>query len=326
MEERKDILLLAADTGYSAVKCAFLNDEGKLETFKFPTAVAYFAFLPTGMREKEPIAYKDGYYFVGEEALNYSNYVLPTQTEEFSVLYAPLLLYHAYRLKNIKPERVCLSVAIHEFDREIVLRDVFTGSEEKGEKRELLKKYVERFEVNGEEFEQKVYVLPQGLGIWFDAGKPDNCVIVDIGYRTIDVVVINEGKIEPFTTGIPDRGTITMASLLRDYVAEQFGVNLSVAEAERILRTGKLTVKGKEEDLSEVIEKLKQTYAMKTLVDAIHTPAIRPFWERHGNIIVAGGGAYFLPELVKKGYGLTVPEKPEYSNVRGFIKRLAESK
>jgi hypothetical protein len=322
MEKR--VPLLAADTGYSAVKCAYLTEEGGLRTFKFPTVIAFLPFVEVGaLGEKEPVSYRGGTFFVGEEAIGYSNYTLPTQTEEFTVLYAPLLLHHAFKKEGIRPESVCLSIAIHEFNKEIVFFDPLSGEEIKGKKQELLEQYARKFEVNGEEFTQEIVVLPQGVGIWFDVGKPDSCIIIDIGHRTVDVVVVADGKVEPFTTGFPDRGTITIVSLLRDYVANKYGLELSLLEAEKVLRTGTLKVRGEEKDLTEVIESLKPQYAMKTLIEVLHSPALRPLWEKHGNVIVAGGGAYFIPEGVKRQYGLKIPENPEYSNVRGFIKRLA---
>jgi len=318
----RNIPLLAIDTGYSAVKYAYKDGEG-LKEGKFPSAIARFYFSKSKFGGKEPISYKGQKFYVGEEALKYSNYVMSAKHEGFSVVAAPLLMYHIYEREGIKPQAVCLSIAINEFGKEIEFRDFIEQKDVKGIKEELLIEKASSFEINGQKFFQKVLVLPQGVGIWFDQGQPKECVIVDIGRKTIDVVVVVDGQIDDsLTTGYTDRGSITILQLIADEIRYEFDLELSLPEAEKVLETGKLQVRGKEKDVSELIESLKEQYALKTIIDVLESPTIKPLWRKHGNIIVAGGGAYFIPESVKKDYSMKIPEKPEFSNVRGFIKQL----
>jgi hypothetical protein len=335
MKEKGEVLMerkveiLASDTGYSTVKCAYLDENGSVKTFKFPTAVAEFPceIQPGSLGEVKPIEYEGRYYFVGEEALKFEKYLRPTYTEEFSVVYSPLLLHEAFRKEEILPNVVCLSIALTEYDREIRFYDSFKKKVVKGKKNELMQQYCSHFKVNERDFEQEVIVLPQGVGIWLDQGSPEDAIIIDIGDRTVDVVCVSEGKTlgAPWTRGYNDKGAIQIVNLLGDYIRDKFGVELHTTKVKKILETGKFKYRGEEKDLTEVIENLKIPYAERTLVDILSVPVINSLYEEHGNLIVAGGGAYYLSKEIVEAYGIKIPEQPEFSNVRGFLKKLTEA-
>ena len=321
----REVSLMAADTGYSAVKCAYLDENKGIVTFKFPTAIAEFPKLQTGsLGDLKPVEYQGREYFIGDEAFRFEKYLRPTYTAEFTVLFSPLLMYEAFKKGNIKPASVCLSIALSEYDKEISFYDSFKRETVTGKKDELMKKYCSSFTVDGKTFNQDIAVLPQGIGIWFDQGSPDDAIIIDIGDRTVDVVCVSEGHTlgAPFTRGYSDKGAIQIVSLLTEYIKDNYGAELNTTKVKRIFEAGKFKHRGKVVDLTDVIEKLKVPYAERILMDILSVPAIRSLYEENGNLIIAGGGAYYFPKEIIDAYGIKIPEAPEFSNVRGFLKKL----
>jgi len=64
------------------------------------------------------------------------------------------------------------------------------------------------------------------------------------------------------------------------------------------------------------------TYSNSLITKLLHHKKFGSTFRNADIRVVAGGGAYLLSEKVKQEYNITVPEEPEYSNVRGFFKLL----
>ena len=326
MEMIEKVDLLATDTGYSYLKAAWKEGD-QLKLVRIPSAVAQFESNVGGVDGTltPDVYYKGNYYLVGEKARGFESRLVDTYQEDFSVIYTPVLLYELIRKEQILPKRICVSVAISEFDKDIIVFDPEKGIR-KGKKKKLLKEYVSNFEVNGEKFEFETYIFPQGVGIWLDVGTPENAVIVDIGDRTVDLVFVKEGQIvgAGYTTGFENEGTMKIADALAREVGKMTGKPVDVKKAKMWLEREKVIYGGQEIDLKPIKEKVGLQYIRNLIAKLYAKPEIKDFIDTYGKVIFAGGGARFVPQEVREYFGIEVPLEPEFSNVRGFLKVLEE--
>jgi len=317
MGERKPEIM-AVDVGYSACKVATPQ-----KLFSFPSVVAIKP--ETGMLGKklETFSYKGQEYLVGKEALNFPHYIVGGKEEDASIVYGALYLAKAFKEAGTKPDVVAVSIAVHEYKKpmEVYLPD---GRTVRGMKNEILEQVLSEFEVNGQVYKQNVVVLPQGRGIYLDVGSPDEAIIVDVGFKTIDILLFRNGEIV-YTKGLSNQGVITIADLIANAIREKTGLEVSLEEAEQFLRSGKVKVYGEEKELKEFVnfDALKFQFVKRIFGILESDPNLSPVLRYLGKIIIAGGGGYFVPDRYKN-YKVVVPEKPEYSNVRGFLRLLEE--
>ena len=94
------VFKIGIDAGYGDVKTV-VNYDGQIESFKFPTAIAYagdgFAFgSSVGKGEIPEYKYRDRTYRVGHPALNCPE-IFSTKDISFLLSYAPLLIYVALK-------------------------------------------------------------------------------------------------------------------------------------------------------------------------------------------------------------------------------------
>jgi len=320
--------VLAADLGYSSVKVAGTG----AKPFKFPSAVALKPQLGSVASKMESYNFGGLDYLVGEEALRFSSGV-GGRSEDFSVAFAPLLIAKAVEEmrkrigRDYTPDILVVSVAVDEYSKEITV-PLPEGGKESGIKSELLEKRLREFEVNGEKFKfEEVVVLPQGKGIWIDIGEPEDALIIDIGFNTTDVLRIEDGKIVYSTGG--KVGVLNLASYLKDYLANQgvkvgdkvVKLEISTEKAEKAIRERYLKVRGEKIPLEEIIpiETLKNLLISRVFGIIEENRALITALDELGEVVVAGGGGYFVPENFK-GYRIRIPSEPEFSNVRGFLK------
>jgi len=315
--------VMATDLGYSATKVAVQG-----ELFSFPSAVAVKPEMGGIAGEIECYSFGGVPYLVGKEALLFSPNAVGGKSADTSVAYGPLFIAKAVnearkRLgKEWKLSVLVVSVAVNEFHKKITV-PLPEGGELTGEKAKLLEKRLKSFKVNGEEFTfDEVVVLPQGRGIWVDVGKPDDALIVDIGFNTTDILRVQEGRII-YATGV-NIGVMNLANYLKDILSAQ-GVEITTEKAERAIREGKVRIKGSLVPLEEIvpIKTLKNLLIGRVFGIIEENRNLADALTELGEIIVAGGGGYYVPEDYK-GYKIVVPEKPEYSNVRGFLKLVEE--
>ncbi|AEA33649.1 ParM/StbA family protein [Hippea maritima] len=303
------MVILSVDTGYSFIKYAYKDKNGSTSYDKFITAIAPAGEVDDlGIGKKTSFNYNGEEYLVGEKAL-YKGNVLPTRANDFLTTYSPLFLYKIIKDNGLQPDLVTLSLSISEFKA----------------KSKILKQACENFIVNDTVFSFRVKVFPQGLGIWKYAGSPENAVILDIGFNTIDVLTVIEGMpIPELSAGYKDMGVCEMASTVSEHISANI-VKSYVPEVSvvQVLAAGKFKYKRHEYDISELIEQKKETYTKRIFETISKSSKLQTVLDRIDTFIVAGGGAYFIDDNLKESYGFVIPNKPEYANVLGFVK-LAE--
>ena len=306
------VRVIATDVGYGDTKYVCFK-EGNLVRGKFPSAVASVSErdnIGDRFGDSSPtIKYMGKSYVVGEDAVSYDT-LIPTRTPDFNVKYSPLLLFAVFRKENIKPEAISVSLSLTEFR----------------EKEQKIMQTCSKFFINGELFEQEVYVFPQGIGIWKRVGSPENVVIIDIGQNTVDVLTIDRGKINrQLSFGMDNVGVSRITSRITDFVLDKFSLPLPEQEAKKVLLEKKIRIYRRETPLDDVIEEFKEEFGRKIIDELLQHSGLRKFLSRAERAVLAGGGAYFVPEDVRKKYGLEVPENPEFANVEGFFQMLTET-
>ncbi len=299
------MVILSVDTGYSFIKYAYKDDKGDVRYDKFITAVAPGESNDLGIGEKSSVHFNKREYLIGEKAL-YKGNVLPTRSNDFLTTYSPLFLYKIIEGKKLSPNLVTLSLSISEFKA----------------KSKILQQTCENFIANGTVFSFKTKVFPQGLGIWKYAGSPDNAVILDIGFNTVDILSVIDGLPVPeLSAGYTDMGVCEIASTVSEHISSNI-VKSYVPEVSvvQVLAAGKFKYKRQEYDISDLIEAKKEIYTKRIFDTISKSSKLKTVLDKIDTFIVAGGGAYFIDDNLKKSYGFIVPDKPEYANVLGFVK------
>jgi plasmid segregation protein ParM len=260
-----------------------------------------------GQTNRETYIYNGMEYCVAEKALHDIN-LIPTRTVDFNINYMPLLLYEIFKREQIKPKHMCVSLAISEF----------------GKKESIVKEKCSKFMVNEEVFEQDVYVFPQGIGIWLQNHSPANAVIIDVGFNTTDVLIVKDSEPKKnLSTGFTDLGVCLIADVIRSRIREDFaGADIGELEANEILQKKKIKLFRKELDFTDIIEREKKNYARQILQVVLSSTRVKSFINKTDAFIVAGGGAYFIDKETCQNYGFTIPEKPEFANVKGFLSMM----
>lgn len=145
--------------------------------------------------------------------------------------------------------------------------------------------------------------------------------VIDIGGRTTDCVVVNPGgnSLNGARSGTIDVGILAMQDELRQELKTTYGWNfISEAQLSNAMLTGMYGAGPNKTDISAHIDKHKQrlfsrieNFIESTIGDASDVPAI----------ILVGGGAYTVGDLVRKRYNnIITPDDVEFSNARGFYK------
>lgn len=276
---------VAFDLGFGWTKVC--TDTG--ECFKFPTWLAYHS--DTAISEVDRVLVDGKEYVVGEDARLERQKITITSIQEL-LNYFPV--FRKYALEKL---------GIPENEAEII-----TGLPPiHKDKTEILER-------------QGAIVLPQGLGIYLDVVDKvdsDELLIIDIGFNTVDYIVVINGKRKKGNT-IEKQGVERMIELFRNKLPDSFGVlkQFSFQRLMDVFEKGYATVAGERIDLIPYKEKAIEEYneVLKTRLK-----------EEIGNLIdeieqitVAGGGAYYLKDIRKAG--VYVPEKPEFSQARGYLK------
>ena len=298
-------MILAVDVGYGYTKYAcgdILN--------KFPSAVAPVPAI-TGFGESRAYLYNGSRYLVGENAL-WSD-VISTRTEDFLINYSPLLIYHLLKKEGMESvSTLCVSLSIAEFST----------------RKDALASVCRRFTVNGETFEQDVKVYPQGLGIWVSSGSPENAVIVDIGFNTLDVLTMIEGEPRPeYSFSFSNRGVGVVTDAINGLINSRFpGSSLTPFMADSILMNGgRFRFFRREYDFSDFINRQRESFSSEVLSLVLSESRLKDILSYMDTFIIAGGGAHLISGTTADRYGFVIPEEPEFANVKGFLIAAGES-
>lgn len=297
--------ILGIDIGYGDVKVSFKNREGKIIKFKFSSIIAEAPFEAVDMPMLEGRR-----YFMEEEALmRDSKDIIEIIDYQHLEKYSVMFLWKAIEKLKIKPE-----------DIDFIVTGLSLAQYGNGEQ---FKKRLSKFKINKEvyDFTGKISLLAQGLGAKFAIDKFFNenspaYLIIDIGFSTIDVVDVINGKVRPENVkGFSNEGIIKIARSLQEYILDNFHEVVSLKEVKEMLVTKQFVVEGTPFDLSEYISIISKKYTEQTM-KTLKIRYEREF-KKYSKVYFVGGGAYFIDSSISPI--IQRVEEPDYYNSLGNL-------
>jgi len=174
--------------------------------------------------------------------------------------------------------------------------------------------YSEVFHLNGAVNKQRINELR------------DLVAIVDIGYRTTDLVVTKDlGFITRLSSTI-EIGVSDIYRSLKQYLKNSdLNFDKNLAQIEEYVKKGYLILDGEKIDLTEQIEHYTNLVAEQL------TTEIRNLWKdslrEFSGIYFVGGGSILLEEKLRKEFkSFNILEEPQFSNAKGYLAYLNVTK
>ena len=301
---------IAIDIGYGHTKVKTNDIE-----FKFPTAVE---LAKTQMVETDTYNFEGKKFYVGEDA---TRNALLTRDYEFLYKYAPLLIVESLKMANIDfNEDITIKTGLSLYD----LEKAAIFDKDAANRRDEFSKRISKSYVNDQEYKFNIKLFAQGQGVWQDYCLDNGIiedgydVVVDIGYRTNDVIVFKNGKTNRAESSADDKGINQITTELQTIINKRFDVVLTEQEVAAILKNKYITISGAKKDLTNLIFEVVEGY-IESFFNLLKA--------KHGNIlkiaqrvIISGGGAYIIQEYAQTLPGNVVfSQAPlEYANVRGY--------
>lgn len=149
----------------------------------------------------------------------------------------------------------------------------------------------------------------------------DRIAVVDIGGRTTDIAyVIGGSRLDNDRSDTQNIGVLEVQNKLDALICERFrlkGSQFSPKVLDDALRSGKIKVYGKQEDITDLIERATPepsarlaTMIRQKIGDGAELDAI----------LFVGGGARLFSAAADGFRNAIIPEDPEFSNARGLYK------
>lgn len=201
-----------------------------------------------------------------------------------------------------------------------------------------------RFSLNGQESAVEVVrmraTIAQPLGTWLDwgfnqegqwakgaEGRKAPALVIDQGFHTLDLFGVEDGRPSPRFTAGERLGMARAAEMIGRSVAQRYGVELSLHEADGLLRQQlggeKPTIYSRGE-LVEVGDLVSQ--ALNSLAAEVLQFVERVLGRSAGKfrLILSGGGALALSSRLRRQYPeAEMAPTPEVANARGLGKLAA---
>lgn len=307
--------ILGIDIGYGDTKVIFGTDDGKIEKqFKFPSTIG-ITKKSTFVQDNRIFNFKEHSYYIGNDALNLPSANMIDICEYKNLeFYAPLFLYYVIKKIGVVPDIIVCGLSKSQIQNSGYFKDNLS-----------------QFSVNGEDFKfEKIFILPQGAGSKLaidkygdnfpypqtDFNGQNTFVGVDIGFNTLDMFLVTDGKTSPSVfEGIEHEGVMKIATEVAKNVKTIHNRDITLHEAKEILDTGVYKLRGQKYDFSEVNKEIKKKY-LKDLLNLIES--------KYGNMLdkcnfiyLSGGGSSFFNTSEDKFY--RVPKtNHEFYNAIGF--------
>lgn len=298
-------LVLGIDLGFGYVKVAW--SEGQL---KFPSWVAHFT--PTPLSQIIPISVDNVDYVVGELA-RYEKNLIEISTIDEIVKYSPIFVLGA--IQRILGEDFHKKFYHYSYKLALGIAPKFKAYKDKIE--EAVKKVLPP--------NSYCEVYPQGYGAYMDTliDSPDRVIgkdvlVIDIGFNTVDYVLISSEGVKIKGDTIERLGMTTAVEIFRKAIPSSYSelANYSLSRMLNIFETGKAVVSGREISLLQFRVKAIELYS-DTILSRMKDEIGNYLFEIP-SVILVGGGAYY----VKFNRDVYIPPSPEFANARGFYKSL----
>ena len=321
-------ILIGQDSGCAYIKTAFYNDKGEIVEHGIPSLLKR-GKSTVGLGDDRGVTYLEG----REEWSINPDPIATADTRFDSYPYSTIncvLSLHALKESGFTSEddlQIASGIPLNHFYEG---SDLNTGNIE--DKLEIFNRTITIHGGGDVPKPNIAQVYPEALGGWIDICLDDkgNDVekqsqpvgLVDIGGRTTDIAVVLPGfKIEPDFTGTINIGYLDVCSKLNEFLNDQYKCgDLNTAVLDESLRTktiklyrdGVIDVSQEVDDAIKIISGEVMREVERKLNKANHLLGVCYF----------GGGAEHMQEQLKKKEHVFIPERPQFSNARGYLKTL----
>ena len=181
-----------------------------------------------------------------------------------------------------------------------------------------------------------VKVISQGEGAFYDfvlnksgeliSGREDDVagmiMVVDAGYRTTDIVTMENGRyIEPLSDQL-NKGVNQMHQEILRLIMEKLNIKKELREMDNIVRSGELFHNMKTYKVNDIIAQAAKPFA-EDIVENLYTITNDQLGGMQ-HVILTGGGAELIYPYVKKALNgiieVSIMEDAEYCNANGYYK------
>lgn len=315
---------LGIDLGFYQVKLF----SGEIES-KFPSVIGYPSSVELANEEGLTVSYGSQMYYIGEKALRDTKNAQLTFTADKTDSYTDRIKYLA-------------ALGIASQNKEEVFHvvtglpvDEYAGI---GGLKEKLKANMEdlfEYEFSGAPLKTAVpvvTVIPQSAGAYYDYimnedGKicedlvDPKTMVIDIGYRTTDIVTLLHAKYSPSESFTIQTGVSDIHKEMRKLLLKHHQIVKDISEIDEMVRNQSITIGGETISIDHLIEEATRPYAEK-IISTI--PLYVQNLKETSQILVTGGGANIMFRLFYEEFAHTIPieqmEESEFSNARGYYK------
>lgn len=304
--------ILAVDTGYGDCKVIYGDSNGNInKLFKFPSVVAPVVKNEM-ITDNRLLPFEDSHWYVGTDALQVeSSQMISMVDYEKLQAFAPLFIIKSIIMAcpaGEVPDVVVVGLSISQISMS-------------GAYKARISSYLNSAGINAE-----VLCFPQGAvakiavdkyGAHFPQPVTDfmgntNYVLADIGFNTLDICQVINGKTSPnLVRGIERQGAVLIVEELIKQVESTTGIKLSVPEGKDALMKRSFKRRGTTYDLALVISDIRKSYVteLKKTIEREFGSVL----DKVDSLFIVGGGTY-----------LVNPNDSEV-NDGGFIKGASES-
>ena len=328
------LVRMGIDIGFGDVKAVFArfvgNGRFETENIKFPSAIARVKSKAISGLDDAQIEYEfeKRKYLIGKDAISSAN-IIPTRDIDFIMEFSPLFIFRAMEFVSEK-YHISMDTLCNQTEICLGLPLAYFIS-----KKRQLSQRLSSFEVLGcKVTPHRLAIQAQSQGILLDYLLNDQCkpnrkrlgndlLILDIGFNTIDILCVKEGRSSSEWSNMLEGAGICRICRDLEIELKKMGIDLQEQAVKNAMANRKISIYGKETDLSESINLMAKDYA-----DFIYREIRSRFSDVLKNtqkLIIAGGGAYYVSEFFKQrfpGDFLFIPPKAEFSNARGYYKYL----
>ncbi len=292
--------IVAVDVGFGFVKA--MDSEG--HSMKFISEFALYDRSVKAMQGIKDMVELDGSkYIVGNEIAKRELDGERINTMDRLIYYSPLFVE---AVSDKMPVNGCLAVGLP-----------LTEIKRAGELKRRLKDFYPNTEI---------VVCAQGLGVFFDTQISD-VIVLDIGYNTLDIYVAADGKVIPDECiSIEGKGMIYVVNNIWMHIIENHKMDdVTVGQVEEAIRgNNRIKKHGKPIDIQKDIDNRLESW-QRMLLSTIKNGKWARRLDKVEKIVIAGGGAHYfaLADVGKDNLAdrILKPDKPEFANVRGFLKK-----
>lgn len=175
---------------------------------------------------------------------------------------------------------------------------------------------------------ESVVILPQGVaaaGPILDrmVSAPGPYIVVDVGYRTTDYILVTKGTdgrltFDPTAAGSLELGMHTVYAAVANCLSQQHRTVFTVAH---VAQTDSVVIRGQR--ISIVDDCAREEHRLARSIVRALTERLDAQLDQVLGLIAVGGGSSVLVHAIP---GILSPDHPQWANVQGYWAALADNK